>query len=458
MPSARPAFVASVTLAGMRGALRRAMVSCGRFQALTTLWGLGLKLVLSSAGLHAEAPDPQPTADAEPPVWKTNQDPVSRLWQRAGESGQPLQAISDMAWLTTVLKGLDIPVESQVLVFSKTSLQKAQISPAKPRALYYNEDCYIGWVQEGEMEVVAADPERGLQYYIIRRPFIAPARPQPEASNQCLSCHVGGSLQMQSVHTRESGYPIGQADAFVTSYESPLAERWGGWYVTGRHGHDLHMGNVFAYQRGGDVSLDRERGANVESLEDWVSTQPYAAATSDIVALMVLEHQYVMHNILHEANRSIRRVLNPPPGGPVYDEAARERILAKRAHEIVERLLFSGEYALRDGGVSGSPAFQTAFRRNARPDAQRRSLKDFNLKTRLFEHRCSYMIYSASFQGLPPPLKKSVYAELGAVLSDRSAGADAFGDIPVSERQAIRQILLETDPGARAAWADVSGQ
>lgn len=261
---------------------------------------------------------------------------------------------------------------------------------------------------------------------------------------------------MQSVHTRENGYPIGQADVFVTSYESPLSERWGGWYVTGRHGQDLHMGNVLAYLRGGAVSLDRRRGANVESLEDWVSTKPYPVATSDIVALMVLEHQYVMHNVLHEAGRSIRRVLNPVPGGPRYDVTAQDRILRKRAHEIVERLLFSGEYALKDGGVSGSPAFQSAFRRNRRADSQGRSLKDFNLKTRLFDYRCSYMIYSASFQGLPEPLKKGVYMELDQVLAGGTLATANSDCLPVEERQAIRQILMETDPGAQAAWKSSS--
>lgn len=389
-------------------------------------------------------------------TWKTAADPVARLWQRAEKEGDILGAASDREWLDVVLKKLDVPAESQVLVFSKTSLQKVHISPAKPRALYFNEDCYIGWVQGGEMEVVAADPQQGLQYYLVKRPFAKPARPVPVASGQCFSCHVGGTLQMQSVHTRESGHPMGEADVFVTSYESPLAERWGGWYVTGHHGSDLHMGNVLAYRRNGKVSLDRKAGANVESLEDWVSTQPYPASTSDIVALMVLEHQYVMHNTLHEAGRSIRRMLSPPAEGPRYDEAAQARILRKRAHEIVERLLFSGEYALKDK-VAGSAAFQTAFQRNRRVSPDGRSLKDFNLQTRLFEYRCSYMIYSASFQGLPEALKKAVYEDLDRVLSHAGA-EDDFDHLPAEERQAIRQILLATDPGAQTFWKKPGNQ
>lgn len=415
-------------------------------------WVHLLGVLALTCQLHAGPTDPEGTdTEKELPIWKIHQDPVAQLWQSAEERGQPLEAVSDMAWLTTVLKELDIPVESQVLVFSKTSLQKAHISPARPRALYFNEDCYIGWVQGGEMEVVAADPEQGLQYYLIPRPFMKPARPEPVASDQCLSCHVGGNLQMQSVHTRENGYPIPDADHFVTSYESPLAERWGGWYVSGHHGQDLHMGNVLAYKRGGLVRLDRQRGANVESLEDWVHTEPYAASTSDIVALMVLEHQYVMHNTLHEAGRSARRVLNPPPDGPIYEAAAQQRILRKRAREIVERLLFVGEYVLK-APVSGSVAFQTAFKRNQRPDSQGRSLKDFNLQTRLFEHRCSYMIYSGSFQGLPESLKQAVYAELDEVLSSEPAANEVFAFLPKAEREVIRQILMGTDPSAQRYW------
>lgn len=422
-------------------------------------WRVIFVLMMFLSACYLQAEKTNFATEKEPPVWKIHQDPVSRLWQKQEELGKPLEAVSDMAWLTTVLKELDIPVESQVLVFSKTSLQKAHISPAKPRALYFNEDCYIGWVQGGEMEIVAADPVQGLQYYLIARPFIKPARPEPVASDQCLSCHVGGTLQMQSVHTRENGYPIPDADHFVTSYESPLGERWGGWYVTGNHGSDLHMGNVLAYKRGGQISLDRKRGANVNSLEDWVRTEPYAAGTSDIVALMVLEHQYVMHNTLHEAGRSARRVLSPTPDGPSYDDAARDRILRKRAREIVERLLFAGEYSLKSP-VSGSSAFQTAFRRNHHADSKGRSLKDFNLQTRLFEHRCSYMIYSASFQGMPEPLKQAVYAELDDVLSLAPDDDEVFALLPKGEREVIRQILLETDPNAQRYWKveDQSGE
>lgn len=390
---------------------------------------------------HAQEPDAE--------TWRQAKDPVAMLWQQAEKDHHILQADTDAQWLKTVLDSLDIPTESQVLVFSKTSLQKSHISPTKPRALYYNEDCYIGWVQGGEMEVVAADPERGLQYYLIPKPFVKPARPRPVASNQCMSCHVGGALQMQSVHTRESGYPMGQADVFSTTYESPLSERWGGWYVTGQHGKDHHMGNVMAYTRNGHVFLDRQKGANVESLEDWVSTKPYAADTSDIVALMVLEHQYVIHNTLHDAGRTTRRVLVPLADGPQYDQVAKERILKKRAGEIVSQLLFSGEYPLKEG-VSGSLAFQSAFRRNRKETLDGRSLKDFDLKTRLFKHRCSYMIYSASFKGLPLPLRKTVYQTLAEVLSGEHP--EEYGYLSAKERTNIREILLETDADAQTFW------
>lgn len=408
-------------------------------------WLLAL-LILTQAGRVA-------AQDGGVETWQKGTDPVARLWQQAAKGETSLEAKSDASWLSLLLRGLDIPPESQVLVFSKTSLQKVLIGPARPRAIYYNEDCYIGWVRGGEMEIIAADPLRGLQYYLVKQPFVKPARPVPVSSNQCLSCHVGGNLQLQSVYTRETGYPIGTADILTTTYESPLAERWGGWYVTGRHGHERHMGNVVAHVRGGRVSLDRARGANVESLEDWVSTSPYPVTTSDIVSLMVLEHQYVMHNTLHEAGRSIQRVMAADSGavGLHYDAAARDRILRKRAREIVEKLLFAGEYTLKDGGVSGDAAFQKAFRRNRRMTADGRSLKDFDLNTQLFKYRCSYMIYSASFKGLPHLLKKAVYEHLAEILTPGQA-MDGYAYLKEDERLSIRQILLQTDPDAQMFW------
>jgi hypothetical protein len=386
--------------------------------------------------------------------WEISRDPVALLAQRIASGAVKLVDTSEQAFLTSVLRELDVPVASQVLVFSKTSLQKALIGPARPRAIYFNEETYVGWVQGGDLELMSTDPVRGPRYYLVARPFVSQSRPSVVLGNACLSCHAGGNLQVQSVHTTAAGYPMGGEDRFVTTMESPLGERWGGWYVTGRHGKERHMGNGVTVPSAKGPFLDRERGANLTSLKDFISTEPYLTDTSDIVALMVLEHQYVMQNSLSEAGHAVRRTLAQHQDAP--DTAAARttlgRVLYKQGQKLVSQLLYSGEYELQDGGISGSAQFQDAFRRNRRPTPDGRSLKDFDLRSRLFQHRCSYMIYSPSFDGLPLPLKETVYRQLGDVLEGRNSSPD-FAHLDAAERTQIREILWETKPEVRPFWA-----
>lgn len=415
-------------------------------------WLLAL-LLFTSAAVHA-----QTLADAEGEhAWRESNDPVAELWKRMEAGEASLDTSSDQKFLISLLKELDVPVESQVLVFSKTSLQKEYIDPTQPRALYFNEECYIGWVQGGDVEVVASNPGGELQYYLIHRPKPHTPIPTLVKSNQCMSCHVGGDLQIQSVHTRESGYPIGNEDRFVVTYESPLSERWGGWYVTGKHGHELHMGNVTMNSTVSGVELDRKRGANVISLDNWLALEPYPVGTSDIVALMVLEHQYVLHNTLQDSARAVRRMkkrAEDEKGGAgqiAYDENAQQRILRKHARKITEQLLYMGEYVLKDDGVSGSEAFQKAFQRNKQTSQSGASLKDFDLRSRMFKYRCSYMIHSATFKGMPEELRKAVYEFLGEVLSGKDDSGE-YQYLTADECAQIRQILSDTEPEIRAVW------
>ncbi len=404
-----------------------------------------LMCLLASTALSMESLE-------EAQAWRQSQDPVARLWQKL-ESGQvTLDVSTEQTFLQGLLRHLDIPAESQVLVFSKTSLQKQGISPATPRAIYFNEETYLGWVRGGDLEVVTAAPGQEFQYYLIRR---IPARPsrQPALvkSGQCLSCHVGGDLQLQSVYTRADGSPMGQEDRFTTTYESPLSERWGGWYVTGQHGSDLHMGNVTASMGArGSAQLDRQKGANVTDLGQWLDTAPYPVKTSDIAALLVLEHQYVLHNALQEAGRAVRRLeaqVSKDSRTTGQMEASLKRGLTKRAQAVADLLLFSDEYPLKEG-VQGSPDFQKAFQRNGRTTSQGRSLKDFDLQTHLFKYRCSYMIHSPAFKGLPVALKNEIYDLLGQRLGPHTNDSP----LPASERETLRQILQETEPEIAVRW------
>lgn len=420
----------------------------------------GLVLLTATASRAAESP-------FEP--WKTSQDPVAKLWQRMCRGTLKMDTTSPQAFLKQMLRELDVPMASQVMVFSKTSLQNALISPLTPRAIYFSEEVYLGWCQGGMFELIGVDPVQGPQFYVMTFPYGRGEKPELSTSENCFNCHEGSrtngvkGMLVRSVYPADDGLPILSEGSFVTSHESPLSERWGGWYVTGRHGGDLHMGNATAHETTGGVVLDRKAGANVASLAKFISTEPYLTDTSDIVALMVLEHQCMMHNLITDAAKSTREAmarqhdLQKAFGEPVTDvpQGSAASVIRSHAEKLVKHMLFCGEYGLKDDGVEGAPAFQEAFRRNRVETKEGRSLKDFQLLTRLFKHRCSYMIHSQSFEALPVQVKTEFYTRLGAVLRGEDATGD-FAHLSASERGNIREILLETKPEAAAAWKSVA--
>jgi hypothetical protein len=374
-----------------------------------------------------------------------------------------LRGTNDRETLRRCLEAAGVAAESQVLVFSKTSLQRQRISPQTPRAIYFSDDAYFGWVPGGLFEVTVSDPELGLVFY-------SGDPRQPGAplvftrDNDCLSCHAGPltrqwpAVLVRSVYPDASGEPISRAGSFLTGHDSPLHERWGGWYVTGQHGGPPHLGNAIARENGHHVELDRRADGTPESLAEAFATDRYLSAESDIVALMVLEHQVGMHNRLVEGALRTRKWLHYQQslqkelGQAVSAEPTGTalRVIASEAQRIVEHLLFVAEVKLPDGGIQGGGRFEKAFRQNRRADAAGRSLKDFDLRTRLFTHRCSYMIYSESFDALPPVLKTKVYRWLNSILMSEAVSRP-FDHLTAEERRAILEILAATKPDFTAA-------
>jgi hypothetical protein len=399
--------------------------------------------------------------------WKTSADPVAKMWEQVSSGRLQIDVSSKKKWVSSVLRALNIPVESQVLVFSKTSLQNSLINPQAPRSVFYNEEAYAGWAQGGMMELIGMDPQMGAQFYTLSYPESKGGQPVLATSDQCLSCHESSrtedvnGLLVRSVYVDADGQPLLQFGSFLSGHESPIDQRWGGWYVTGRSGKDQHMGNVITTIRDDRPVLDRARGTNVMSLKHFFDTNPYLTNTSDIISLMVLEHQCVMHNKLTAGAMSAREAmvrqhdLQKAFNEPITDvpQGSAQTVIRSHAEKIVQHLLFCEEYTLQDGGVEGSPAFQDAFRKNRKDTTDGHSLKDFQLLNRLFKYRCSYMIYSSSFDALPAQLKNEIYAQLGAVLSGKNQAKD-YAHLGESERRHIREILLETKQDLPADWRD----
>ena len=426
--------------------------------ALVSLLGVGEFTV------HASGYD---TMYEQPPINYSHSGPggpVAEL-QRKLDSGEwQFDRSNEKEFLKALLEYFRIPVESQVLVFSKTSHQNSRIHPSTPRAVYFNDNVYVGWVQGGVVEIADTNPVQGMMFYTLDHRDVD-QKLKFERTATCLDCHAGSrvgnmpGMMVRSVYPSDTGQPILRQGSFVTSHASPLNERWGGWYVTGTHGDALHMGNVIAEETDQGAALDMKLGANVTELSAFFDTKPYLTDSSDIVALLVLEHQCEMQNVLSRAANYTRlaihrqKMLREELGEPPTDELVGSSLTVAKSQveKILKQLLFSEEIMLPDAGIQGRDVFQSAFQSNARRDPEGRSLKDFQLKHRLFKYRCSYMIYSTAFEDLPSILKRMLYSRLLEVLDGEDTSSE-FSHLGSHEKETIKAILIATKEDLPPTW------
>lgn len=413
------------------------------------LWSGGAGLSLRAQG--ARAYERPPINYSHTP----SQDAVARLVQRIAAKEVVLQG-SDQDIVRRVLRELGVAPESQAAVFSRTSLQGGLIRPAHPRALYFSDSVYVGWVPGGLVEAVAIDPSLGPVFYGFDPQDARDGRRSFVRETSCLRCHAGSTvgnlpgLLALSGATAADGEPLMEARAELVDDQTPFEHRWGGWYVTGYTGKQNHRGNAFARETAGPIDFTPTDRRPAELSGDF-PTADYLAPTSDIVALMILEHQVAMHNSLTRAAYRVRQALDAP-AGPARAED-RDRMLADASEDVLDHLLFRNAAPLPDG-IEGGNGFRQAFSAGARRSRGGDSLKDLSLHGRLLANRCSYLIYSESFAALPAPLKDRILERLAAILQGRdSSGRYAY--LGADEKRRILEVLTETHPEASRHFSSV---
>jgi hypothetical protein len=377
-----------------------------------------------------------------------SKDSLTELAKLLESDDSPVVEGGNLGALEYVLKYLEIPEESQVLVFSKTSLQNDWISPKNPRSFYFSENAYVGYVPGGAIEAIVQDAFLGPVFYMIGKDETGSISIERD-QNRCFTCHATARTEgapgmlIRSVYPGEGGHPQFDLGSHDVDYRTPLAIRWGGWYVTGSSALP-HLGNrIFSKETGYEPKRDR-----LDSVAGLVDTSGYLRDTSDIVALLVLEHQVKMHSLLNAASMNYRRSLHfmkilDPDAEP--DSGSAGKVAESWADDIVDGLFFKDEADLGDG-VEGDPAFQKAFLKRFPKSSGGDSLADFRLYRRIFKNRCSYMVYSDAFKGLPVVVKTKVISKMKRVLSGE---ADGFNDLNKADRERARidRILTETLPG-----------
>lgn len=407
-----------------------------------------------SAGCGQAAREPWQDFKAPPHNYWSRpvKDRFSLLKEGLSSGTIPLDTSSEKGFVVSLLAALQVPVSSQMLVFSATSLQLPKISLRNPRALYFTDDLYVGWVPGGQIEIVSLDPDVGGVYYIMDVPRRPDAPLNIERSTRCMNCHgatdtgfVPG-LVLSSVIPGANGGSLISFRQESLGHGVPLSERFGGWLVTGLGNLKEHRGNVTGRLSGDDLSTTPVEFGSTFNISR------YPSSGSDLLPQLLHEHQAGFITIALEATYRSRVALDAG-GGTVPPDRAAEMDTA--AAKLTDYLLFKDEVPLPAGGVAGEAAYLKDFAAiNRTADATGRSLRDLDLKTRLLRYRCSYMIYSPVFTGLPPDMKSRVYQHLAKALAPAAEGTsgEPYAYLGQDEKSAIRDILKATLKDLSEGW------
>jgi hypothetical protein len=285
-------------------------------------------------------------------------------------------------------------------------------------------------------------------FYTLRQQ--AGSSPQFERDNRCLECHLTwdtlGVPGFQVLSTFQmSDDPNAYATGLVSDHRTPFADRWGGWYVTGQSGTSEHRGNVPVVVSAAELQKPRRAAPQLSSVAGRFDTRGFPSEHSDVVALMVLEHQSRMANLLTRVGWETRVAL---PAAPSSARAVTSRRLPSRVleaiNDLVDYLLFVDEPPL-PAHVVGSSGFSQRFSGMGPKDSRGRSLRQLDLDRRLFRYPCSYMIYAPAFDALMPEAKSAIYERLWAILSGAERDRK-YERLPVADRRAIIEILRDTKP------------
>lgn len=371
-------------------------------------------------------------------------NPITRLNERLAKGDVRLTYDEGHGYLTSLLDALSIPVSSQMLVFSKTSFQADLITMHNPRAIYFGDDVFVAWVRGADvLEIAAADKRQGSVFYTLQQkaPGSGGSPATLERKTDCLACHLSWDTRGVPGLLTTSMYPLpddpnAYANGFTTVQGSPLEQRWGGWWVTGNTGGAQHLGNIPVMPAEKNFAHPRNPKAPLATVEGFFDLKGYPAATSDVVAQLVLAHETTITNLIARLGWEAR-VADAEPSA---DASTRVK---EAAGELADSMLFLDEAPLT--GVQGSSGFAQSFSAQGPRDSKGRSLRELDLRARLFKYPCSFLIYGAPFNALPAAARQAVYGRLWDVLSGRDT-RKITQQLSAADRQAILQILRDTKP------------
>jgi hypothetical protein len=381
-------------------------------------------------------------------------DRVSRLNQALTSGGRSLVRDGRTGYLRPVLDALSVPAESQLLVFSKTGIQRDYTSPHNPRAIYFDEGVVVAYVPGAPvLEIAAHDREQGVVFYTLDQN--AASSPAFTRRTTCLACHVSAAtldvpgLLVRSNAVGDDGSLLPEMASQTVNHTTPHTQRWGGWFVTNRAVDPPyqalgHMGNI-------TFTVHPTSGPAIVSnkvMVEWLNSDPeargYLSSASDIGGLLVFDHQSHAINLLTRLNWESRIAAGAGQLNLLQGE------LRDRVNELADYLLFVGEFP-PIVPVTARPGFAEHLLARTPKDRRGRSLGQLELTGRLLQYPCSFMVYADAFDGLPSEVRAAIYRRMFEILSGQDASA-RYAHLSADDRRAIIEILRDTKPDAPAEF------
>jgi hypothetical protein len=368
-------------------------------------------------------------------------DRIATLNRALAGGSRSLRRDPRTGYLRSVLDALGLSIDSQLLVFSKTGVQRAFTSPHNPRALFFDSAVVVGYIPGAPLiEIAAHDPQQGVVFYTLDQNAGAPSFTR---ATMCLTCHVSATtlgvpgLIARSNAVGEDGNVMPQLGSNDVTHQTPHPDRWGGWFVTSEalvpYSQRAHAGNI-TLSNGGVTSN--------QIFMEWLSSEPetrgYLSPSSDIVALLLFDHQAHAINLLTRLNWESRVVAAGGRAGTA------DGSLGSLEQELADYLLFDGE-APPSVALEARPGFAQHFAAAFPKDQRGRSLADLDLAKRLARYPCSYMVYSPAFDALRPDVREAVYQRMIDTLT-RSDRRGERGRASAEDRRAVLEILRDTKP------------
>jgi hypothetical protein len=366
-------------------------------------------------------------------------DAVARL-DGALQSGEVrLEYDSRSGYLPALLRALDVNTDTQLAVFSRTSLQSFAIRPNNPRTIFFNDSVVVAWVRGGFIELAAQGPSQGVAFYTLEQ--VRTPTPTFRRESNCMVCHVSYAtmnvpgMLLRSVAADPEGRALTYLANATPDHRTPFEERWGGWFVTGDTAGVKHLGNTTVARPSASDAAATPVATALASMAGRFDTGSYLSLHSDVAAHLVFTHQMHMMNLITRIGWQTRTML--------ADRAPdASRTITAAAAEFVDYLLFVDEPRL-PAPVAGASGFTERFAALGPRDGRGRSLRELDLRTRVLKYPCSYLIYSPAFDALPAESKAAIYTRLAAVLAGKVAG-ERYQRLAATDRQAIVEILRDT--------------